>query len=341
MQLSTRLFNSARIKLTSSYVLIILLIIILFSTILYQGAVMELRRSLRTQALRFVPRFDRLVPMSVETEPDEEVYTAARNRLLVQLAAVDTIIFIFASGAAYILAGRTLEPIEAAMARQKQFVSDASHELRTPLTAMRTEIEVMLREKKIEHADARKILTSNLEEIDKMRALSDHLLKLSSLDNSEHLLTLETVSLTQALESAIKNVTHLATLKQITIDKVGMDASYAVQGNAVSLVELFTILLDNAIKYSHDQDRITVAVNAQKKNIKVEIVDRGVGIRATEIPYIFNRFYRADSSRNKKQVDGFGLGLAIAKKIVVQNRGRIIVTSEVGRGTTFSVILNT
>lgn len=335
------ILDSARLKLTASYVLILLLIILLFSFVLYQGAVMELQRSLRTQALRFVPRYDRLIPMSIVNEPDEEVFKAARNRLLVQLIGIDTAIFAFSTAASYILAGRTLKPIQDAMDKQKQFVSDASHELRTPLTAMRTEIEVTLREKKIEATDARRILESNLEEIDKMRALSDYLLKLTSLDSSDHLLKLEATNLTQVLQTALKHTQHLASEKGVTIDSSAIQATYTVTGNKVALIELFTILLDNAIKYSHEKGSIEIGIKTSKKHIQVDIRDHGVGIRASEIPYIFNRFYRADSSRNKKKVDGFGLGLAIAKTIVSQNFGRISVSSEVNAGTTFRVTLNT
>ncbi len=341
MTVRMNILDSARIKLTASYVLILLLIILLFSFVLYRGAVGELQRSLRTQALRFVPRYDRLVPMSIVNEPDEEVFEAARTRLLIQLIGIDTAIFAFSTAASYILAGRTLKPIQDAMEKQKQFVSDASHELRTPLTAMRTEIEVMLREKKIETADARKILESNLEEIDKMRALSDYLLKLTSLDTADHALKLEHVNLTTILETAVKHTDHLAREKQITVDSSELLATQSVIGNKVSLIELFTILLDNAIKYSHEHGSIEVALHPSKKHILVEVIDHGIGIRASELPYIFNRFYRADSSRNKKKVDGFGLGLAIAKTIVVQNAGRISVASEVNTGTIFKVTLNT
>ncbi len=227
------------------------------------------------------------------------------------------------------------------MEKQKQFVSDASHELRTPLTAMRTEIEVTLREKKIEPADARRILESNLEEIDKMRALSDYLLKLTSLDTADHTLKLDICNINTIIESALKNTNHLATLKEITFNTTGITATHTVTGNKVSLIELFTILFDNAIKYSDEKGEIRVAISQSKKHVRIEITDFGVGIRATEIPYIFNRFYRADSSRNKKKVDGFGLGLAIAKTIVQQNFGKICVTSDLGKQTTFLVILNT
>lgn len=298
---------------------------------------MELRRSLRTQALRFVPRYDRLIPYSVVTEPDEAVFKDARNRIIVQLIGLDSAILIFSALASYILAGKTLKPIEQVMEDQKRFVSDASHELRTPLTAMRTEIEVLLREKKISAEDTREILQSNLEEVDKMRSLSDYLLKLTKYDAKEQTLPTEELHVPTLIASVVKNVKTIATAKQVTIEQDIADTT--VTGNKISLIELFTILLDNAIKYSSNGDVVMIRAGRKKKSIWFEVQDHGAGIRATEIPYIFNRFYRADSSRNKKHVDGFGLGLAIAKSIVSQHGGRICVDSEVGKGSTFRVTM--
>jgi signal transduction histidine kinase len=337
VKFSSNVFKSARIRMTVSYVLIMMLMSLLFSLILYRAAVSELERSLRVQALRFVPRYDRLVPMSFVTEPDPQIFAEARQRILGQLVALNSAILLLSSVTAYLLAGKTLHPIEKMMDEQKRFVSDASHELRTPLTAMRTEIEVMMREKTLSSTDAKKILQSNLEEIDKMRSLSDYLLKLTRYDKGESELPKEILHLEQVIAVAIKNTKSLADRKKIKVH-LRVDPT-DVLGNKPSLIELFTILLDNAIKYSHDGESVEIRTISGKKHIKIEVQDRGVGIRASEIPYIFNRFYRADGSRNKERVDGFGLGLSIAKSIVMQHRGRISVESEVGKGSTFKVVL--
>ncbi|MEP7166378.1 MAG: ATP-binding protein [Candidatus Woesebacteria bacterium] len=335
---SSTIFRSARIRLTVSYVLIMMMLSLLFTGILYRAAIIELQRSLRVQALRFVPRFDRLVPMSIVTEPDAGVFEDARERIAIQLAVLNGAILLLSSAAAYILAGKTLDPIAVMLDEQKRFVSDASHELRTPLTAMRTEIEVMMREKTLSSADAKKILQSNLEEIDKMRSLSDYLLKLTRYDKGESELPKEMIHLEQVIASALKNTRGLAENKNVTVN-LRVDP-VDVLGNKPSLIELFTILLDNAIKYSHRGESIELRTSRSKKHVIIEVQDRGVGIRAGEIPYIFNRFYRADGSRNKEHVDGFGLGLSIAKSIVMQHRGKISVESEVGKGSTFKVTLN-
>lgn len=336
---TSSLFNSARLKISLYYVLTMMTISLSFSAILYRGATLELRRSLRSQAVRFFPRFDRLVPYSVVTEPDESVYIEARNRIAFSLFTLNGVILVFTSLASYVLAGKTLRPIEEMMEEQKRFVSDASHELRTPLTAMRTEIEVMLREKNIRASEARALLTSNLEEIDKMRSLSDYLLKLTHYDTGQTTLPMERLPLPALIASAVKRVQPLATAKhiEITQDVCALE----ITGNKISLIELLTILLENAIKYSQDGKPIVVAGYRTKKHTVLTVQDHGVGIRASELPYIFNRFYRAESSRNKRQVDGFGLGLSIAKTIVTAHGGKISVESEVGKGSTFKVLLST
>ena len=112
-----------------------------------------------------------------------------------------------------------------------------------------------------------------------------------------------------------------------------------MKGNATGLSELATILIDNAIKYSKRGGEIIVRTKHDKRNVVLEVEDFGIGIKSGDIPYIFNRFYRADLSRNKAHVDGYGLGLSIAKQIVEIHHGRIDVLSEPGKGSTFRVIL--
>jgi signal transduction histidine kinase len=112
-----------------------------------------------------------------------------------------------------------------------------------------------------------------------------------------------------------------------------------IMGNEVSLSELLTILLDNAIKYSHRGGEVCLKIKKVQKNVVIEVKDQGIGIRSSDIPFIFNRFYRADSSRSKEKVDGYGLGLSIAKAIVESFGGEIKVTSKIGEGSVFTVKL--
>lgn len=129
-------------------------------------------------------------------------------------------------------------------------------------------------------------------------------------------------------------------------DKAGIEirkniVSFDLLGNKDSLVNLVTIVLDNAVKYSKRNS--VILVNSVKKNGKglVTIKDQGIGIGEKDLPHIFDRFYRADPSRNKVKTDGYGLGLAIAKEITSQHGGVIRVKSRMDYGSTFSIILPT
>ena len=115
--------------------------------------------------------------------------------------------------------------------------------------------------------------------------------------------------------------------------------SVIVRGNTQSLVELMSVLVDNAVKYSPAKGKIEVGIKKTRKCGIVEVTDEGEGICKKDIPHIFDRFYRADSSRGKNKADGFGLGLSIAKSIVDTHRGSISVKSKARRGSTFKVIL--
>jgi signal transduction histidine kinase len=161
-------------------------------------------------------------------------------------------------------------------------------------------------------------------------------LTLHSFDNVK---TIETsiISLQPIVEKAITQIDPLLRDKVITLKKDIHDG--VLFGNADLLTELMAILLDNAVKYSPKATTITISSKIQKKDLIILIKDQGVGINREDIPYIFNRFYRADVSRSKINVDGYGLGLSIAKKIVDVHKGLITVQSTVNKGTTFTISL--
>jgi len=333
------MFQSARIKLTAWYLSIIMVISISFSIFVYRQIAFEVHRSLRTHAVRVIPfsmPFSLSVP-SFEVDLDQ-IYDEITHRILMQLVGVNIGIFVLSGMAGYFLAGKTLAPIEVMVDDQRRFVADASHELRTPLTAMKTEIEVALRDKKLGMEDAKNLLRSKLEEVDHMQMLSNYLLSLTRYQhgNLENIV-MKSLHLSDIFEKALSGISHLAEEKDITIEPAITQAR--IKGNAVSLTELLIILLDNAIKYSPRHNKIIVTAKITQKNVVLTVQDFGIGMKESEIPFIFNRFYRADSSRGKASVDGYGLGLSIAKQIVDVHNGRIDINSKVNKGTTFTVTL--
>jgi signal transduction histidine kinase len=141
---------------------------------------------------------------------------------------------------------------------------------------------------------------------------------------------------TLALE-ALKSTQFLASQKLITV--VNQVEDFQIVGDKASLVELLVILIDNAIKYSEPKTTIKLTTRKSNQFVSLAVTDHGQGIKASDLPHIFDRFYRADFSRSKTKTNGYGLGLSIAKKIVDAHGGKIEAKSTLGKGSTFVVRL--
>lgn len=332
------MFHSARLKLTAWYLLIIMSISILFSVIIYNGVNTELRRFEQMQQyLQERQQEDwPLSPSLRRLQYNLDMVAEARRRVILTLGVLNIGILVLSGMAGYFLAGRTLEPIQEMVEEQKRFVTDVSHELRTPLTALKSEIEVNLRDKKMSLTEAKKLLKSNLEEVNNLQILSDNLIKLTMYSQTKTL-QFSSVTLREVFEDAVKKIMPLAKRKSITIKN--MSGEERVKGERQSLTELFVILLDNAIKYSHVKTKVTVSSAKKRDMVTISVKDEGMGISHEDIDHLFDRFYRADKSRTKTDIQGYGLGLSIAKKIVDEHHGRIVVKSEVDRGSEFIVSL--
>jgi signal transduction histidine kinase len=326
-------FKRARLKLTAWYVLFVMILTLSFSVVVYRFLTMELNQSLHEQALRLYTQQGRIISPDTFTD----IYEESRDRIFYRLFFLNGGILIFSSALSYFLAGKTLQPLELAVDEQKRFIADASHELKTPLTSIKTEIEVALRDKKFTGKDARALLRSNLEEVDKMKQLTNYLLALSKYEDTRNILTFQKADIQDILKRSIKLLTPKLENRHIPIE-LSIE-NFSLRTNSSSLEDLFTILLDNAIKYSFDKKSITIRAYRQRSHGIVEIKDHGIGIKSSDLPYIFNRFYRADTSRSKHQTDGYGLGLSIAKSIVELHKGKIEVKSVPGKGSRFTVIL--
>ncbi len=331
------MFHSARLKLTAWYLLIIMLISAVFSVVIYREITREVERSLRLQQFRIERQHGIFLPPFVSPPLDPQLIVEATDRIKLTLFIINVGILVVSGAAGYFLAGKTLQPIEEMVDEQNRFITDASHELRTPLTALKTTIEVGLRDTKLSLKDSKDLLISNLDDVNSLQSLSDSLIRLAQYQKPNGNLIFEKVSLHTILEDAHRKVATLARDKHIVIiNKVsGLDLA----GDYRSLVELFVILLDNAIKYSSPATQVTLTARKADSSVSIWVKDQGVGIKETDIDHIFDRFYRTDKSRSKETVAGYGLGLSIAKKIVTDHSGSISVTSNVGKGSTFVIEL--
>ncbi len=317
------------------------------------GTVGELERGFRRAELRLkAEELDIPLPRRFSDLPEDlpprlremsprfffvEDLEVTKRRLGLNLLMVNGVILGISAVAGYFLAGKTLRPIEIVMEEQKRFVADASHEFRTPLTALKISMEVALREKKMSLKEAKKVIKSNLEDVDSLQSLSNNLLSLANLQTNSQNFAFKDVDIDEVVESAYRKILPLA--KEKNIDLKIKVKKQTLSANRESLEEMMIIFLDNAIKYTPKKGKVIVRTRTDKKRLTLEIKDTGTGVSKKDLPYIFDRFYRVDQSRSKDNVSGFGLGLSLAKKIIEIHKGSVIVASPLGKGTTFTIKL--
>lgn len=324
------MFQSARIKLTAWYLLIIMVVSAMFSVAFYEVSTQEIEHVMRRIEFMQDQHDKYNLPPPPNAIATLEHIKDVKERLQLSLILVNGFILLIAGGAGYFLAGRTLRPIQEMVDDQNQFISDASHELRTPIAVLRAEMEASLLEKKLSDSQARTLIGSNLEELGKLQELANNLLELARV-RKKGVASQERVSLKNVLQTAQKKVNAMAKKKKITITLTKIDGT--IRGDKASLTEVFVNLFDNAIKYSPEGSAITVSTKIKSNAVMVIVQDTGMGIAKKDLPHIFDRFYRADKSRS--QASGHGLGLSITKKIVEAHNGSIAVKSVVDKGTTF------
>lgn len=332
------MFQYATLKLTGWYVLILMTISLLFSIAIYSISASEVDARLE----QFQSRYERSGMPSFRADgtpiPDfnqvrDDQNSRAHSNLFFSLLYINLLILVAGGTASYVLARRTLRDIEEVHVAQSRFTSDASHELRTPLAVMKTELELVLRDKSTPKAELREILESNLEEVDKLTRLSHMLLQLSKAEYSE--LEISEINIEDVVQQVVRRQSQPTERIAIVTAKSMPRAS----GNLASIEELAMILVDNALKYSPDDSLVTVRLSKRSGKACIEVTNTGKGISEHDLPHIFDRFYRADTSRTNGTKSGYGLGLALAKKIVEIHKGELSATSALNHATTFTVLL--
>lgn len=231
----------------------------------------------------------------------------------------------------YYFAGQAMKPIKIAFRKQEKFVSDASHELRTPLSIFYSSVDLLMREENLS-AYGSEVLQDVKEEAELMNSLISSLLFLARSDKEQLPMTPKEVNLSELMTTICKRIKRTAT-NNIQFEQQ-IESDVYLTCDEIRIQQLLYILLDNAFRYTKE-GKVTIALQsaAGKKIIKAQ--DTGCGISEVDLPYIFDRFYRADVSREK---GGSGLGLSIAKAIVTAHCGKIVADSTIGKGSTLTVI---
>lgn len=327
------MFRLACLKLTSFYLLFIMSASLIVTPWIYQLSTQELKQGLfSSQKAMAITSNAAVLPNNSSKQFIQNQIAEGRQRVLWELVYFNAVLLLIGGVGSYLLARRTLRPIDQAMQAQDRFTSDASHELRTPLAAMKAQLEVALLQGSYTEASTKALLHSNLEEVDRLTSLSEGLLLLTNNRPAPHY----QLRLDETTREACSRLEPLAQTKHIGLE---IDISpCTIQGNKVDLERLVAILIDNAIKYSPRRSKITIKTEMiDSRQAQLRVVDHGMGIAARDLPHIFERFYRADVSRTKQYVAGHGLGLAIAYKIVTAHGGTIQAISTEGHGATFTV----
>jgi signal transduction histidine kinase len=232
-----------------------------------------------------------------------------------------------------------LDRLEEAFKAQRRFIADASHELRTPLTAIRGNIDVLLRQASsgtIDSADLSDAMDDLRRESARMSRLIEDLLTLARSDAPPDLAARQApVRLDTVAEDALRIASSLTTGQRLRLDAAEPVTIYAERDR---ITELLLILIDNAIRHTPPGGEIVVSVERTGSDARVTVRDTGEGIAPEDLPYVFERFYRAGAARDRA-TGGTGLGLAIAQSIARLHGGEIRVTSARGAGAVFTVSL--
>lgn len=230
---------------------------------------------------------------------------------------------------------KMLDRIEVSYESQKQFVSDASHELRTPIAVIQGYANLLNRW----GTKNEEVLMESIEAINNeaksMQDLVEKLLFLSRHDKKTLKLNKQRFNMCQVVEEMIKETKLVTTNRNIQCDKL-MDV--IVYGDKQALKQAIRIFIDNAIKYTKDGDTITISCENDDGDCVIRVADTGIGMTKKDVENIFERFYRSDQVRNAK-INGHGLGLSIAKLIILGHTGKIKVRSQLTKGTTFTITL--
>lgn len=321
LNMKNNIIKKARYKLTAYYVGIMLVILAIFSSVLIYTIELKLRETLS----------GRIIMVEKEEDPIENT----NNTIETIVYSIDGILLMIIAFSSYFLAGRTLKPIQDSLYAQKKFSADASHDLRTPLSIIITESEVALHSNTNKQNDFKEVVDSNLEEAKKMSKLVNDLLFISRGENENIANDFVVIDLYYFIEKIVSKMKSQAESKNLKLD-IDEYKKILVKIDLNSFERAVSNILQNAINYTKIGN-IKISLKVESKKVAIIIKDTGVGINEQDLLHVFDRFYKAEHSRNDKS--GSGLGLCISKQIIEKHQGNIKINSTISLGTTVTIII--
>lgn len=237
----------------------------------------------------------------------------------------------------YMLSKTTIKPIAENIVRQTEFIQNASHELRTPLTIIQAKQELLLEEPDAKIIDKIEDISITLEETKRLTKLTKDLLLLTRNTDVAKDLKKEVTNVDEFLGDILKNYTELAEVNNKKLI-LNLNSKKEIKIDRTKIHQLIVILIDNAIKYTEENDTIEVSTQVKDNKLVLEVIDTGIGVSDEGLTRIFERFYRDDKARNR-ETGGNGLGLSIASQIIKQHNGTIKAVHNEPKGTKFIVRL--
>jgi signal transduction histidine kinase len=313
-------FKRARLKLTGWYVLISTAMLAVFTLAAWgaeKNAFSKIEKTFVDPVAR--PRLTEVLERSIDN---------FEHDFWEKLLTLDAVLLLLATLGSFWLSGITLAPIEEMHKEQEEFAGDASHQLRTPLTIIKTELLTVKKTEKNIPKKYEEVFDSVLEEVGRMQRLVEGLLMLVRQEEGQE----ERLELMRIAKGVAEKVISIAREKKIQIKVEGKEVRIRAVKEGVE--QVVWILVENAVKYSPEGGVVELTVEEDRSTAILKVKDEGIGISKEDSKKIFERFYRGGSGR---KVKGTGLGLAIAKKLVKTHGGELSVTSEVGKGSEFSV----
>lgn len=320
------MFKSTVKNLTLSYIFIISIITISISVLVYSAVIKNTEEVLRNEEIKIIKKFGNLDEKnSKRLHFAENSIIEFKQKTLIILIILNILIVTIVGFLSYLLAKKNIKPIEIAMKKQKEFISNVSHELKTPITALKSSFEIELRSKK---PDFRNTLISGIEEVDKINSLLNGFLRLSSFENKTYKLKKEEIHLKILLDEIVKR--HMDSIIEKRIEVIYDLKENVILSDKFLMTELLSIFIHNSVKFNKSYGKISISTYRDGKMDIIKIKDTGEGMSKEVLEKIFDRFYKGDESRNR---EGHGIGLAIAKEIMSIYQTKIDVITRKNEGT--------